>query len=172
MATTYKNKKHNKSIKSSTTKNNKTKKNRNTTSSNQLIIKKNHNVNNNLHCEEIPAVKGLKALNTYLIDVLPKLTGSGLALRSKFANDILLSAAPKNIKQNDDYYTFVNYSWINETHTNNKQTYITQIDDFRLTQDKVYKDLHEIIMSLGMNLLVAAGFIHDFIEYKKEKTNK
>ena len=36
----------------------------------------------------------------------------------------------------------------------------------------IYADIHEIIASFGMNLLVAAGFIHDFIEYKKEKTNK
>lgn len=36
----------------------------------------------------------------------------------------------------------------------------------------VYADVQEIIMSMGMNLIVAAGFIHDFIEYKKEKTNK
>jgi hypothetical protein len=34
----------------------------------------------------------------------------------------------------------------------------------------VYADIHEILMSLGMNLIVAAGFIHDFIEYKKTKT--
>lgn len=36
----------------------------------------------------------------------------------------------------------------------------------------VYADVQEVIMSMGMNLIVAAGFIHDFIEYKKEKTNK
>ena len=36
----------------------------------------------------------------------------------------------------------------------------------------VYADITEIVMSMGMNLIVAAGFIHDFIEYKKEKTNK
>ena len=36
----------------------------------------------------------------------------------------------------------------------------------------VYADIHEVIMSMGMNLIVAAGFIHDFIEYKNEKTNK
>jgi hypothetical protein len=34
----------------------------------------------------------------------------------------------------------------------------------------IYADIHEIIMSLGMNLIVAAGFIQDFIEYKKTKT--
>ena len=36
----------------------------------------------------------------------------------------------------------------------------------------VYTDIYEILASIGMNLIVAAGFIHDFIEYKKEKTNK
>jgi len=36
----------------------------------------------------------------------------------------------------------------------------------------VYEDIYEILASIGMNIIVAAGFIHDFIEYKKEKTNK
>jgi hypothetical protein len=36
----------------------------------------------------------------------------------------------------------------------------------------VYADIQEVIMSMGMNIIVATGFIHDFIEYKKEKTNK
>jgi hypothetical protein len=37
----------------------------------------------------------------------------------------------------------------------------------------IYADIHEIIMSLGLNLIVAAGFIADFIDYRKEKiTNK
>jgi hypothetical protein len=36
----------------------------------------------------------------------------------------------------------------------------------------IYEDVYEILASIGMNLIVAAGFIHDFIEYKKEKTNK
>jgi hypothetical protein len=34
----------------------------------------------------------------------------------------------------------------------------------------IYADIHEVLMSLGMNIIVAAGFIHDFIEYKNEKT--
>ena len=35
----------------------------------------------------------------------------------------------------------------------------------------VYQDIHEILMSLGMNLIVAAGFIADFIDYRKNKLN-
>jgi len=30
----------------------------------------------------------------------------------------------------------------------------------------VYQDIHEVIMSMGMNIIVAAGFI---IDYKKQK---
>ena len=32
----------------------------------------------------------------------------------------------------------------------------------------VYKDIHEILMSLGMNLIVAIGFWIDWKRYKKE----
>lgn len=33
----------------------------------------------------------------------------------------------------------------------------------------IYKDIHELIMSLGMNLIVALGFI---IDYRDAKSNK
>jgi hypothetical protein len=35
----------------------------------------------------------------------------------------------------------------------------------------IYADLHELLMSFGMNIIVAAGFIHDFYEYRKDKLN-
>ena len=35
----------------------------------------------------------------------------------------------------------------------------------------VYQDIHEILMSLGMNIIVTAGFIADFIDYRKNKLN-
>jgi hypothetical protein len=35
----------------------------------------------------------------------------------------------------------------------------------------VYADMHEILMSFGMNIIVAAGFIADFIDYRKDKLN-
>jgi len=31
----------------------------------------------------------------------------------------------------------------------------------------VYKDLHEVLMSMGMNLIVAGGFIIDYVESRK-----
>ena len=35
----------------------------------------------------------------------------------------------------------------------------------------VYQDIHEIIMSLGMNLIVALGFIIDYREQVKNNKN-
>jgi hypothetical protein len=37
--------------------------------------------------------------------------------------------------------------------------------------DNNISDIHEILMSLGMNIIVAAGFIADFIDYRKDKLN-
>jgi len=33
----------------------------------------------------------------------------------------------------------------------------------------IYADIHEIIMSMGMNIIVAAGFIIDYKEQNKKK---
>ena len=35
----------------------------------------------------------------------------------------------------------------------------------------VYADIHEILMSFGMNIIVAVGFIIDYIETKKNDYN-
>ena len=35
----------------------------------------------------------------------------------------------------------------------------------------VYEDIHEIIMSLGMNIIVAIGFWIEWKRYKKENEN-
>lgn len=35
--------------------------------------------------------------------------------------------------------------------------------------NNVYEDLHEVLASLGMNLLVATGFIIGYLEEKKKK---
>ncbi len=33
----------------------------------------------------------------------------------------------------------------------------------------VYADIHEILMSLGMNIIVAIGFTIDYLEQRKQK---
>jgi nitrate/nitrite-specific signal transduction histidine kinase len=54
---------------------------------------------------------------------------------------------PKEYKQKDDYYTYINYSWINEKSEEAKKTqkYYVQIDSFRITQEKVYYELIDIV---------------------------
>ena len=59
--------------------------------------------------------------------------------KKKFVKQLLSKFAPNKIKAKDDFYDFINYQWLNETSLEERQKYIVQIDDFRLTQDKVYQ---------------------------------
>ena len=53
--------------------------------------------------------------------------------------------SPSNINPRTDYYTYINERWINEFAIDKSQKYIVQVDDFRLVQDKVYKELIDIV---------------------------
>jgi len=55
--------------------------------------------------------------------------------------------APSNIKPINDYYTWINYNWL---HTKEKELisekkYYVQVDSFRMTQEKVYYELIDIV---------------------------
>jgi putative endopeptidase len=52
---------------------------------------------------------------------------------------------PKNVQPNQDFYSYINDRWIADYELEEEQKYIVQVDDFRLTQHKVYKQLIEII---------------------------
>jgi predicted metalloendopeptidase len=57
---------------------------------------------------------------------------------------------PSKILPNDDFYTYINYRWLKDTrqqmdNDQNSDIYFVQIDDFRLVQDKVYKELIDIV---------------------------
>ena len=66
-------------------------------------------------------------------------------LKKKFTGEITKSFAPDSIKPNNDFYTYINHNWLNQRHIKKAQQYIIQVDDFRLTQDKVYIELYFII---------------------------
>ena len=55
------------------------------------------------------------------------------------------------IKPANDYYTYVNNLWLDTFSVDKSQKYIVEVDNFRLTQDKVYKDLHKIILDYIKN---------------------
>ena len=57
---------------------------------------------------------------------------------------------PSQITPQHDFYTFINYSWLMDTSksvmtTKQDKQYFVQIDDFRVVQDKVYKELIELV---------------------------
>ena len=53
---------------------------------------------------------------------------------------------PKNVQPNQDFYSYINDRWIADYELEEEQKYIVQVDDFRLTQHKVYEQLIQIIV--------------------------
>lgn len=65
---------------------------------------------------------------------------------AEFAKELLSRFAPMNIKPNQDFYDYINYTWLKNVSVQQQQKYIVQVDDFRLAQDKVYQQLSGIIV--------------------------
>ena len=59
--------------------------------------------------------------------------------------------APNSIKPEDNFYDYINYQWLKDVTLEQQQKYIVQIDDFRLAQDKVYRELNQIILDYVKN---------------------
>jgi putative endopeptidase len=72
-------------------------------------------------------------------------TSSSFNLEKEIISDIKKAVSPSNITPNNDFYSYVNERWLNDINVEEHQRYITQIDNFRLVQDKVYRELIEII---------------------------
>lgn len=64
---------------------------------------------------------------------------------------------------------FINYlvRWI----SNNLAIPFWMVGHIHLTNN-IYKDIYEIIASLGMNIIVAIGFWLDWKEHKKQQDNE
>lgn len=69
----------------------------------------------------------------------------------KFAKLLLSKFSPSSITPENDYYSYINYKWLKDVELDEKQKYIVQVDDFRLKQDKVYHELHDIIVDYIKN---------------------
>ena len=54
---------------------------------------------------------------------------------------------PSKIKPQDDYYTYINYQWLDEKlkQSDKNLKYYVQDDSFRVTQEKVYYELMDIV---------------------------
>jgi putative endopeptidase len=66
-------------------------------------------------------------------------------LEKEIIHDLKKAVNPSKIKPNDDYYSYINETWLTELEVSEDEKYIVQVDDFRLTQHKVYVELIQII---------------------------
>jgi len=55
------------------------------------------------------------------------------------------AVSPSNINPRNDFYSYINEVWLHSKEVDESQKYIVQIDDFRLVQDKVFKELLQLI---------------------------
>ena len=91
---------------------------------------------------------GLKLFEEEFSKKLPKghLKISGSNKKKHFVKQLLSQFAPNSIKPKDNFYDYINYQWLKDVSVEEQQKYIVQVDNFRLTQDKVYRQLDEIIV--------------------------
>lgn len=117
-----------------------------------MLTRKNHKpkksktykTSTKLVCPKCPI--GLKAFQEEFSK--NKSTKLSVAAKKKlFVKQLLSKFAPHSIKPENDFYSYINYQWLKNVSVEEQQKYIVQIDDFRLTQDKVYRQLDEIMLN-------------------------
>lgn len=68
-------------------------------------------------------------------------------IEKELINLFKIPFTPGHITPQDDYYTYINYQWLEKQHEKLKkeQKYYVQVDSFRVTQEKVYYELMDIV---------------------------
>lgn len=66
--------------------------------------------------------------------------------KKSFAKLLIARFSPKSIKPSNNFYGYIDYKWLQKKHLKKDQEYIVEVDNFRLTQDKVYRELNDIIL--------------------------
>ncbi len=79
-------------------------------------------------------------------------------LEKEVVKELKKAVSPSKITPNNDFYSYINERWLKDLDIEAHQQYITQIDDFRLVQDKVYRELIDII--------------NNYIDNSKNKSSK
>ena len=75
------------------------------------------------------------------------LVKSNQKFKANIAKQLLQKFSPTKLTPVNDFYNYINYTWLQKIEVKEKQKYIVQIDDFRLTQDKVYQELDQHIIN-------------------------
>jgi predicted metalloendopeptidase len=124
--------------KKNVTSKNKTHKNDKSNKSNKL------NKSNKSNKLKEPCKIGLEAFEKNIQQLVVK---KKLQLSKKmFIKQLMSKFAPNSVQPNDNFYDYINYQWLKKISLGHQQKYIVQVDNFRLTQDKVYQQLHNIIL--------------------------
>jgi len=107
-----------------------------------------HNKKRNITQKKKFCPIGLKLFEEEFSKKLPKghLKISSAKKKKHFVKQLLSQFAPHSIKPKDNFYDYINYQWLKDVTVEEQQKYIVQVDNFRLTQDKVYRQLDEIIL--------------------------
>ena len=66
-------------------------------------------------------------------------------LEKQIVSELKEAVNPKGVQPNQDFYSYINDRWITDYELTEQQQYIIQVDDFRIIQDKVYRELIQII---------------------------
>ena len=100
---------------------------------------------------QIICSKFSKPLKPFEYDI-PKLfknkhmiTSKKYNLEKEILKNFKQAVSPSKITPQNDFYSYVNDRWLKDFKVAEHQKYIIQVDDFRLVQDKVYRQLVDII---------------------------
>ena len=98
-------------------------------------------------CKKIPST--FKSFEEKVEELFKKnkmdVTTTTFNLEKEIIKEIKKAVSPSNIAPNNDFYSYVNERWLKDIDVEVQQEYITQIDNFRLIQDKVYRELIDIL---------------------------
>jgi putative endopeptidase len=111
-------------------------------------IKLNDNQKANL-CKQYPNT--YKSFETEVEELFKKnkinITSANYNLEKAVLKDLKKAVSPSKITPNNDFYSYINERWLKDIDLEAQQGYIVQVDDFRLVQDKVYRELINILDS-------------------------
>lgn len=91
---------------------------------------------------------GLKRFEEEFSKTIPdnQLNRSNEQRKKEFVKELTVKFAPSKLKPENDFYSYINYLWLKNVSKEKQLDYIVQVDDFRLTQHKVYEELNQIIL--------------------------
>jgi len=113
----------------------------------------NHNKTKKKQTKKQECIIGLKPFEENFSKNISKtsLVKTNASKKKEFVKELMAKFAPHSIKPNNDFYDYINYTWLKNVDLKEQQKYIVQVDDFRLAQDKVYHQLNEIILDYVKN---------------------